>query len=199
MNIVYSGRWDNRRRTHWMMLPEWLSMRDCKKCDSNLEKNQNYYYYNNKTTWFLLLQKSHECGLIFILCHKNYRKTTFNSGIPHAKFAMTLRRRSHNITLTCPTLRMTSLRIPDTDATEEIGITHMLYLIYLYRARISRLDRRTPRVKFYWVGDSAQSDKLCTGGNISVCILKWFWRGIFAQILQNSEFVRWKSLISGMG
>jgi alkylhydroperoxidase family enzyme len=33
-------------------------------------------------------QKSHECGFIFILCHKNHRKTTFNSGIPHAKFAM---------------------------------------------------------------------------------------------------------------
>jgi hypothetical protein len=40
---------------------------------------------------FLLPHKSHECGFIFILCHKNYRKTTFNFGIPHAKFAMTSR------------------------------------------------------------------------------------------------------------
>jgi hypothetical protein len=40
------------------------------------------------TSVFLLPQKSHECGFIFILCHKNYWKT-FNSGIPHAKFAMT--------------------------------------------------------------------------------------------------------------
>jgi hypothetical protein len=44
------------------------------------------------TSVFLLPQKSHECGFIFIPCHKNYRKTTFNYGIPHAKFAMTLRR-----------------------------------------------------------------------------------------------------------
>jgi hypothetical protein len=42
------------------------------------------------------------------------------------------------------------------------------------------------------------SDKLCTEGNISVYILKWFWQGIFAPFA-NSEFVRWKSLISGMG
>jgi hypothetical protein len=93
--------------------------------------------------------RNHTSGFIFIPCHKNYRKTTFNSGIPHAKFAITLRRRSNDITSTCPTMRMTSLRIPDdTDATEEIRITHMLYLIFLYHARIPRLDRRTPQVKF---------------------------------------------------
>jgi hypothetical protein len=39
------------------------------------------------TSVFLLPQKSHSCGFIFILCHKNYRKTTFNFGIPHSKFA----------------------------------------------------------------------------------------------------------------
>jgi hypothetical protein len=43
------------------------------------------------TSVFLLPQKSHECGFIFIPCHKNYRKNTFNSGNPHAKFAMTSR------------------------------------------------------------------------------------------------------------
>jgi hypothetical protein len=36
----------------------------------------------------------------------------------------------------------------DTDTTEEICITRMLYLIFLYHARIPRLDRRTPWVKF---------------------------------------------------
>jgi hypothetical protein len=36
----------------------------------------------------------------------------------------------------------------DTDATEEIRITRMLYLIFLYHAWIPRLDRWTPRVKF---------------------------------------------------
>jgi hypothetical protein len=51
---------------------------------------------------FCFPQKSHKRGFIFILCHKNYQKTTFNSGIPHAKFAMTLRRWSHDITLICP-------------------------------------------------------------------------------------------------
>jgi hypothetical protein len=56
---------------------------------------------------------------------KNYRKT-FISGIPYAKkvhhdIAMTLGQQSHDITSTCPTIRMMSLRIPDdTDATEEI-------------------------------------------------------------------------------
>jgi hypothetical protein len=63
------------------------------------------------TSVFLLPQKSHECRFIFIPCHKNYRKTNFNYGIPHAKFAMS-RRRSYDITSTCPTIRMTSLRIP---------------------------------------------------------------------------------------
>jgi hypothetical protein len=59
---------------------------------------------------------------------------------------------ANDITPTCPTIRMTSLRIHnDTDATEEIHITrtHMLYLIFLYHTRIPRLDRRTPRVKFF--------------------------------------------------
>jgi hypothetical protein len=110
------------------------------------------------TSVFLLPQKSHECRFIFIPCHKNYRKTIFNYGIPHAKFVMTLRRRSYDITSTCPTMRMTSLRIPDdTDATEEIRITHMLYLIFLYHARIPQLDRDDDnddenlyRAIFYW-------------------------------------------------
>jgi hypothetical protein len=84
------------------------------------------------TSVFLLPQKSHEYGFIFILRHKNYRKTTFNSGIPHAKFAMTSRWRYADITSTCPTIRMTSLRIPDdTDATEEIRI-HICCIWYLY-------------------------------------------------------------------
>jgi hypothetical protein len=52
------------------------------------------------------IMKPHECGFIFIPCHKNYRKTTFNSGIPHAKFARDdVRRRSYDITSTCPTIR----------------------------------------------------------------------------------------------
>jgi hypothetical protein len=79
---------------------------------------------------FLLPQKSHECGFIFILCHKNYWKTTFNYGIPHAKFAMTLHRRSHDITSTCPTIRMTSQR--------KSVLYGMLYLIFSYHARIPR-------------------------------------------------------------
>jgi hypothetical protein len=85
------------------------------------------------TQQILLPQKSHECGFIFILCHKNYRKTTFNSGILHAKFAMTLCRWSHGITSTCPTIGMTSLRIPpdDTDATEEIRIIHVVSHIFI--------------------------------------------------------------------
>jgi hypothetical protein len=112
--------------------------------------------YNNKTTrvWFLRKQKHTSDGLwpgfpgqrpsrvcfcslrkhTSVVLYLSYAtKTTFNSRVPRAKFAMTLRRRSHDITSTCPTIRMTSLRIPDdTDATEEICITHMLYLIILY-------------------------------------------------------------------
>jgi hypothetical protein len=80
------------------------------------------------TSVFLLPQKSHEC-------HKNYQKQLFipefTRQVRH-DVAMTLRRRSYDITSTCPTIRMTSLRIPDdTDATEEIRITRMLYLIFL--------------------------------------------------------------------
>jgi hypothetical protein len=52
------------------------------------------------TSVFLLPQKSHECGFIFILCHQNYRKTTFNSVIPHAKFAMTSRWRFADVATT---------------------------------------------------------------------------------------------------
>jgi hypothetical protein len=82
-----------------------------------------------------------------------------NFGIPHAKFAMTLRRRSHDIASTCPTIRMTSLRIPnDTDATEEVRIAHMLYLIFLYHpgyhASIAGLHGSN-FVSFLHVGDSA--------------------------------------------
>jgi hypothetical protein len=40
------------------------------------------------------------CGFIFILCHKNYRKTTFNSGIPHAKFARTSRWQNADVATT---------------------------------------------------------------------------------------------------
>jgi hypothetical protein len=94
---------------------------------------------------FLLPQKSHECGFIFIPCHKNYRKQPlilkFHTPSSPYDIALTLHRWSH-IMSTCPTIRMMSLRIPDdTDATEEICITHMLYLIFSYHARIPRLDR----------------------------------------------------------
>jgi hypothetical protein len=56
---------------------------------------------------------------------------------------------NYDITSTCPTIRMTSLRFrDDTDATEEIRmVPHMLYLIFLYHPQIPRLDHRTPRVK----------------------------------------------------
>jgi hypothetical protein len=58
--------------------------------------------------------------------------------------------RSYDITSTCPTICMTSLRFcDDIDATEEIRIPHMLYRIFLYHLRIPRLERRTPRVKFF--------------------------------------------------
>jgi hypothetical protein len=49
---------------------------------------------------FLLPRKSHEWGFIFILCHKNYRKTTFNSGILHANFAMTSQRHYADVATT---------------------------------------------------------------------------------------------------
>jgi hypothetical protein len=61
-------------------------------------------------------------------------------------FNTIIKAQEHDITSTCPTIRMTSLRCrDDTDATEEICIPHMLYL-FLYHLR---LDRRTPWVKFF--------------------------------------------------
>jgi hypothetical protein len=69
-----------------------------------------------------IIRKPHECGFCG---SRNTRvmvfgqETTFNSGIPHAKFAMTLRRWSHDIMSSCSTI----LRFHDnTDATEEIRI-----------------------------------------------------------------------------
>jgi hypothetical protein len=113
---------------------------------------------------FLLPQKSHECGFIFIVCHKNYRKTTFNSGIPHAKFAMTLRRRSHDITSTYPTICMTSLRFrDDTDATEEIRIPHVVSDIFIpppdttARSLDSTVQILLVFYEIYHVSDSAHS------------------------------------------
>jgi hypothetical protein len=73
---------------------------------------------------------------------------------------------------------MTSLRIPDdTDATEEIRITQMLYLMFLLNhAWIPQLDCRTPQVKLlvfykiYHVGDSARSRINFARKGILVCI-----------------------------
>jgi hypothetical protein len=132
----------------------------------------------------MLPQKSHECGFIFILCHKNYRKTTFDSGIPHAKFATTSRCCYADVATTSRRpVQQYAWRHWDSAMTltqQEIRIPHMLYLIFLYPPRIPRLDRRTPQVKFFLVF----TDKLCTEGNISVRMLKWFWRDIFVQISQ---------------
>jgi hypothetical protein len=121
---------------------------------------------------FLLPQKSHSCGFIFILCHKNYRK------------AMTLRWRRYDITSTCPTIRMTSLRFrDDTDATEEVRFPHMLYLIFLYHPRKPRLNCRTPLVKvckfftkYIALGHSARSrtNFARKGILVCVCMQKWF-------------------------
>jgi hypothetical protein len=68
---------------------------------------------------------------------------------------MTLCQRSHDIMSTCPTIRMTSLRIhADTDATVEICTPHMLYLIFLlHPARSPYTTGRSPWsyfVSFLW-------------------------------------------------
>jgi hypothetical protein len=98
----------------------------------------------NKTTrvWSLReqkhRQKSQECGFIFIPCHKNYRKTTY--GINFWNFtrqvrydvAMTLRRRRHDITSICPTIRMTSLRIPTTLTQQRKSALHILLLCCIW-------------------------------------------------------------------
>jgi hypothetical protein len=70
----------------------------------------------------------------------------------------------------------------DTDATEEIRITRMSYLIFLYHGLIAG-QILLIFYEIYCVGDYPT---LCTEGNISISvrILKWFLRGIFAQISQ---------------
>jgi hypothetical protein len=87
-------------------------------------------------------KKSHECGFIFILCHKNYRKTTFNSGIPHAKFAMT--NNTHDI-IEIPrwhwrnrgnpytTYVVSNIFIPPPDTTARSpDSTGQIFLVFLY-------------------------------------------------------------------
>jgi hypothetical protein len=102
---------------------------------------------------------------------------------------MTLRRRSYDITSTCPTIRMTSLRFrDDTDATEEIRIPHMLYLIFLYHpgyhGSIAGLHGSNfVSYEIYHVGDSAH------------CRINFAWKGIlvaYSKVILTGyfEFVR---------
>jgi hypothetical protein len=94
---------------------------------------------------------------------------------------MTLRRRSHDITSTCPTIRITSLRIPDdTDAC----CIWYFYTTPEYHGSIAGLHVSNFVIFLRNVSSCTLSDKLRTEGNISVHILKWFWRGIFAHISQ---------------
>jgi hypothetical protein len=68
---------------------------------------------------------------------------------PSSPIRMKLRRRSYDIMSACPTIRMTSLMIPTTLTQQRKSVLHVCCsLIFLYHARIPRLDRRTPRVKF---------------------------------------------------
>jgi hypothetical protein len=113
-------------------------------------------------------------SFIFILCHKNYWKTTFNSGIPHAKFAMTLCWHSYDITSTCTTIRTTSLRFRD-DTWRNRGnrIPHIVSDIFISPPdTTARSLDSTGQIhnilRLWWC---TLSDKLCTEGNISVRIL----------------------------
>jgi hypothetical protein len=89
---------------------------------------------------------------------------------------MTLRRRSYDITSTCPTIRMTSLRFrDDTEATEEIRIPHMLYLIIPPPDATARSPDSTRQIllvfyEIYCVGDSARSRINFARKGILVCV-----------------------------
>jgi hypothetical protein len=77
---------DSGNMTIWIW---WVKIIKLHEVSEGEETHEWWSRPKTITSVFLLPQKSHECGFIFILCHKNYRKTTFNSGSPHAKFAMT--------------------------------------------------------------------------------------------------------------
>jgi hypothetical protein len=117
---------------------------------------RNFPFYgtqhNNKTTrvWrgvsrpsrvcFCSLRNHTSVASIFIQCHKYYQKTTFNSGIPHAKFATTLCRWSHDITSTCPTCHW-GFMMTLSPTEQRKSVYHICFIP-------PRIDHWTPRVIF---------------------------------------------------
>jgi hypothetical protein len=125
-------------------------------------------------------RKSHECGFIFIQCHKNYRKTTPSSpwrrdeAKNNAKFAMTSRW-SYDITSTCPTIRMTSLRIPTTLTQQRKSVLHACCIWYFYttpgyHGSIAALPTGQIFYEIYRVGDSARCRINFARKGILVCV-----------------------------
>jgi hypothetical protein len=130
------------------------------------------------TSVFLLSQKSHECGFIFILCHKNYQKTTFNSGIPHAKFAMTSRWSYADVATTSRrSVQQYAWRHWDSTMTlmqQRKSVYHICCIWYFYTTPARSTDSTGQILlvfyEIYRFGDSARSRINFARKGILVCV-----------------------------
>jgi hypothetical protein len=134
---------------------------------------------------------------------KNYFYFWNSTRQVHHDVVITLRRHSYDITSTCPTISMASLRFCMTLTQQRKSIYHICCIRYFYTTldTMARSPDSTGQILLFFYEIYRVCDRACSRINfarkgILVCVYaKVILRGYIGSDFANSKFVCWKSLM----